>query len=469
MSEEKKKRFKMPSALVILFFLMLFVTILTYFVPAGEFGTLTLETGQEVADPNQFQFVDANPVGFIGFWAAFPKGMVEAATVIAFTLIISGALEVIKQTGVIDIAIYRLSQRFADNGIWVIPILMFVLGTIATFIGTEELSMVYIPIILPLMISLGFDNLTATAVVILSTHIVGVMSSMTNPFNVGVSHEIAGLPMFSGLWLRGVLFIVLFFICVIYTMRYARSIHTDVEKATQEAIRIGAIKEDEGKQEVNDKMTSKQIGVGLVSIALFAVILALVIIQGWGMIEMAGAFVLLGVVAGLIGGMGGDRIVDGFVNGAIGVMSGSILIGVATGISVIMQEAKILDTIVYYFGNFLQSLPLLLSALAIFIFIALFAFFVPSGSGKAVVTMPIISPLARMVGLNQQVSVLAYVLGDGVAKPFYPTSGTFMATLDVSKVKWQDWAKFYLPLMAILAIVSIIFIIFAQFINYGPF
>lgn len=469
MSDEKKKSFKMPSALVILFFLMLFVTILTYFVPAGEFGTLTLETGQEVADPNQFQFVDANPVGFIGFWAAFPKGMVEAATVIAFTLIISGALEVIKQTGVIDIAIYRLSQRFADNGIWVIPILMFVLGTIATFIGTEELSMVYIPIILPLMISLGFDNLTATAVVILSTHIVGVMSSMTNPFNVGVSHEIAGLPMFSGLWLRGVLFIVLFFICVIYTMRYAKSIHTDVEKATQEAIRIGAIKEDEGKQEVNDKMTSKQIGVGLVSIALFAGILALVIIQGWGMIEMAGAFVLLGVVAGLIGGMGGDQIVDGFVNGAIGVMSGSILIGVATGISVIMQEAKILDTIVYFFGNFLQSLPLLLSALAIFIFIALFAFFVPSGSGKAVVTMPIISPLARMVGLNQQVSVLAYVLGDGVAKPFYPTSGTFMATLDVSKVKWQDWAKFYLPLMAILAIVSIAFIIFAQFINYGPF
>ncbi|MCI7240767.1 MAG: hypothetical protein MR493_05460, partial [Aerococcus suis] len=153
---EKKKKFKMPSALVILFFLLLFVTVLTYIVPAGKFGTLTLETGQEVADPNQFNFVDQNPVGFLGFWSAFPKGMVDAATVIAFTLIISGSLEVIKKTGVIDIAIYNLSQRFANNGVWVIPILMFVLGAIATFIGTEELSMVYIPIILPLMISLGF-------------------------------------------------------------------------------------------------------------------------------------------------------------------------------------------------------------------------------------------------------------------------------------------------------------------------
>ncbi|MDD7758458.1 MAG: hypothetical protein PT939_03320 [Aerococcus suis] len=466
---EKKKKFKMPSALVILFFLLLFVTVLTYIVPAGKFGTLTLETGQEVADPNQFNFVDQNPVGFLGFWSAFPKGMVDAATVIAFTLIISGSLEVIKKTGVIDIAIYNLSQRFANNGVWVIPILMFVLGAIATFIGTEELSMVYIPIILPLMISLGFNNLTATAVVILSTHIVGVMSSMTNPFNVGVSHQITGLPMFSGVWLRGILFIVLFIICTIYTMRYAKSIQTDPEAATKEAVRIGALKESEANTDDTHEMSKQQKWVGIVAIVLFAVILALVIIQGWGMIEMAGAFVLLGTVAGLVGGMGGDDIVDGFVDGAIGVMSGSILIGVATGISVIMQEAKILDTIVYYFGNFLQNLPLMLSALAIFIFIALFAFFVPSGSGKAVVTMPIISPLARMVGLNQQVSVLGYVLGDGVAKPFYPTSGTFMATLDVSKVKWQDWAKFYIPLMIILAIVSIIFIIVAQLINYGPF
>ncbi|MCI7240869.1 MAG: hypothetical protein MR493_05980, partial [Aerococcus suis] len=239
--------------------------------------------------------------------------------------------------------------------------------------------------------------------------------------------------------------------------------------ATKEAVRIGALKESEANTDDTHEMSKQQKWVGIVAIVLFAVILALVIIQGWGMIEMAGAFVLLGTVAGLVGGMGGDDIVDGFVDGAIGVMSGSILIGVATGISVIMQEAKILDTIVYYFGNFLQNLPLMLSALAIFIFIALFAFFVPSGSGKAVVTMPIISPLARMVGLNQQVSVLGYVLGDGVAKPFYPTSGTFMATLDISKVKWQDWAKFYIPLMIILATVSIIFIIVAQLINYGPF
>ncbi|MGX7091964.1 YfcC family protein [Hutsoniella sourekii] len=467
---EKKKR-RMPNSLVVLFILLIVVAILTYIIPAGQFARMVLDSGQEVADPQNFKFVERQPTGFFDFWNAIPKGFVKGSAVIAFTLIIAGTVEVIKKTGLIDGMVARLSNRLAGNGIWVIPILMFFFALIAAFIGTPELSLVYLPIIMPLVLSLGFNAMTAVGIVLVSTTCIGFSSGFTNPFTVGISHQITGLPMFSGMGYRVLVFAVFYVISVVYLMRYAKKHQRDPQEVLAEARSRGIIEEHEGNFVPGQAVafTSRQKLIALYVVLAFVFMVYQVLVSGWGMTEMAGIFIMIGVLSGALGGMNSSQIIDAFIQGAVSVLSGCILIAVANGVSVLMDQAQILDTIVYYFGNGLQGLPVYLSAIAIFAFITLFNFPVPSGSGKAIVTMPIISPLARLVGLNQQVAVLAYMLGDGLTNILYPTSGFFMATIANAKVEYSDWVKFYTPLLTILVAVSVVLICLAQFIGYGPF
>ena len=472
MTKSRLRRFKMPNSLVVLFILLVVIAGLTYIIPAGEFATMTLPSGQEVANPEQFNYVPSNPTSFTDFWNAIPKGFTKSASVIAFTLIIAGTVEVLKKTGLIDGIVTNLSARFSDNGVLVIPILMFFFALIAAFIGTAELSLVYLPIIMPLILSLGFDKLTAAGVVLISTTCVGFSSGFTNPFTVGISHQIAGLPMFSGMGYRVLVFIVFYMISSLYLMRYAKKIQRDPEIVLKEAYQEGLLESEEQKIGQNSqavRLTGRQKLIGIVLILLFAYMIYNVLVNGWGMIEMAGLFVMIAVISALIDRMPTNDLIQAFMEGCSSVLSGAILIAVANGVSVLMNEAKILDTVVHQFGNLLQGLPVYLSALAIFLFITLFNFFVTSGSGKAIVAMPIISPLARMVGLNQQVAVLAYTLGDGLTNVFYPTSGYFMATIANAKIEWGDWAKFFLPLLGILFLASMALISIAQMIGYGPF
>lgn len=219
----------------------------------------------------------------------------------------------------------------------------------------------------------------------------------------------------------------------------------------------------------DEEFTTRHKVIGIVFIAVFAYMIFGVLKKGWGMIEMAGIFIGMGILAGVIGKMNSDEIVGAFVDGCKSVLAGGILIGVARGVSVIMNEAMIIDTIVYFFAQFLQALPSFLNAIGILIIQTIFNFFVPSGSGKALVTMPIISPLADIVVVNQQVAVLAFQFGDGLTNVFVPTSGYFMATLAIGKVEYTDWVKFYSKLLLILFILSMAFLVFAQAINYGPF
>ncbi|KAA9265395.1 YfcC family protein [Aerococcus loyolae] len=308
--------------------------------------------------------------------------------------------------------------------------------------------------------------------VLISTTCVGFSSGFTNPFTVGISHQIAGLPMFSGMGYRVLVFIVFYIISSLYLMRYAKKIQRDPEIVLKEAYQEGLLESEEQKIGQNSqavRLTGRQKLIGIVLILLFAYMIYNVLVNGWGMIEMAGLFVMIAVFSALIDRMPTNDLIQAFMEGCSSVLSGAILIAVANGVSVLMNEAKILDTVVHQFGNLLQGLPVYLSALAIFLFITLFNFFVTSGSGKAIVAMPIISPLARMVGLNQQVAVLAYTLGDGLTNVFYPTSGYFMATIANAKIEWGDWAKFFLPLLGILFLASMALISIAQMIGYGPF
>lgn len=227
-----KRKFKMPNALVILFILLVFMAALTYFVPAGEYTRVEGPNGRQMVDPTSFKFIESKPTNLLSFLSSIPKGFVESASVIAFTLIIAGAFEVIQRTGLLRIMVKKLSAKFSTNSEALIPVLMLVFGFIAAFVGTAELSMVYVPIILPLIISLGFNNMVAAAVPLVAT-VVGFTAAFTNPFTVGISHQITGLPMFSGMWLRAIVFVVYMIISCIYVTRYAKSIKTDSKTSIQ--------------------------------------------------------------------------------------------------------------------------------------------------------------------------------------------------------------------------------------------
>ncbi len=459
----------MPGGIVILFTLLIVMSLLTYVIPAGQYQRIESPTsGRMMVDPNSFTYIDKNPTSFLKFLIAIPRGFTESAAVIAFTFIIAGAIEVVKRTGLINTIVVRLSKKFENNASMVIPILMIVFSLLAAFVGTPELSMIYVPIIMPLLVSLGFNAITAVAIPLVGT-VIGFTAAFTNPFTVGIAHEIAQLPMFSGLWFRVIVYLILMPIGTIYIMRYANSIKTDSKLAIEKALTDGSLANDEIKYVDNTEFSNRQKVVGLFFVVILIIMIYGVLTMNWGMIEMAGIFVGLGVLAGIIGGMNAESISGAFVDGAKNVMAGGILIGVARGVSVIMNDAMILDTIVHFFASMLNSLPGSLNAIGIFIMQTAFNFLVPSGSGKALVTMPIISPLAEIVGLNQQVAVLAFQFGDGLTNILWPTSGFFMATLQIAKVEWTDWAKFYTKLLIILSLLCAVILVIAQAINLGPF
>lgn len=344
---------------------------------------------------------------------------------------------------------------------------MVVFSLIAAFAVTPELSMIYVPIILPLLLSLGFNPMTAVAIPLVGT-VIGFTAAFTNPFTVGIAHQISGLPMFSGMWYRVIVYIILVPIASWYIMRYAKSIQKDPKISMAEGREAGLI-QSESIIDEDLKFTGRQKLIALAFLATFSYMVYGVLQMQWGMIEMAGVFTGIGIIAGIIAGMGSDEIANSFVDGAKSVLAGGILIGVARGVSVIMTDAGIIDTVVFYLAQILEALPGYLNAIGIFLIQTVFNFLVPSGSGKALVTMPIISTLADLVGLNQQVAVLAFQFGDGLTNIFWPTSGYFMATLVIAKVEWADWVKFYTKLLLILSAICCVLLIVAQAINYGPF
>ena len=464
------KKIKMPGAVVILFILLVAMSLLSYIIPAGQFERVEAESGRMMVVADSFKFVDRNPISLLDFFASIPQGFVNSANVIVFNFIIAGSFSVLEKIGLINTMVEVLSKKYAKNANTLIAILMVVFGLIAAFVGTPELCMVYVPIILPLIVSLGYNPMVAVAVPLVGT-IVGFTSAFTNPFTVGISHQITGLPMFSGMWLRIIMFVVYIIVGCLYVINYAKKIKVEPEIAINNAKSLGLVSEDLTVKKDGEKvkLTRIQKIIGIFFILSFAYMIYGVLTKGWGMIEMAGIFLAIGIISGIIGRLGSSQIVDAFLKGMKSVLTGVVLIGVATAVSVILNKAMIMDTIVYYLSDGLRYLPASLTSIGTLFLITIFNFLVPSGSGKALALMPILSPIAEIIGVNQQVAVLAYQIGDGLTNVFWLTSGYFMATLEIGKIEYSEWVKFFSKLLRIMILMGLIFLLVAQAINYGPF
>jgi uncharacterized ion transporter superfamily protein YfcC len=461
---QEEPGFRMPHIYVILFIFTALAALATHFIPAGLYDRITLANGRTAIDPTTYRTVPSTPVGLEDFMMAVPRGLADASVVVFFTFIIGGMFMVIRRTGIIDVAVDKLTRRFAARSILILPVLMVTFAVVATLIGTQELALVYVPVILPLMIALRFDSITAAGVALLATT-AGFTSGVLNPINTGLGQTIAELPLYSGAGLRSLLFIALLGAAVLYTTRYALRVRNNPDAGLMADDAKEIEKRALYQSNVDTaamRFSSRQALAGLVALGFFAVMVWGVLTRGWFMMEMAGLFVLMGISVGLIAGLNTSKICEAFNEGFRDVLVGAMIVGLARAVAVMLEQGQVMDTLVNGLGDLVGSFPHTLSAVGMFLSQLGFNFVIPSGSGQALVTMPIMAPLSDLIGVTRQNSVLAYQLGDGLSNILYPTSGYFMATLALAGVSWDRWVRFFLPLFGIWVAIAAAFLIYAQ-------
>jgi len=463
-----KKKIKVPHTYVILFSVILIMAILTYIIPAGEYDRVKDDvSGKTVVVPTSFHAVDQNPIKFFDLFQSIPKGMKAASSIIFFIFIVGGAFQMITATGAIEAGIGKLAKVSQGRERILIPLFIAVFSVAGGTFGMAEEAIVFVPIGIALSRALGYDAITGTAMITLGAAC-GFTSGFMNPFTVGVAQKIAELPLFSGIGVRIVFLLIFLVITTIYIMRYAERVKKDPSTSFVRELEI------EEKDKVIDLSNLPQLkpyhNLVLATVVIgFAFIIWGVFKNGWYITEIGSAFLAMGIIGGFLGKLGPSRLAGEFVIGAKSIVFGALVVGIARGILVVMQDGMILDSIVYGLATAIQALPKSISVVGMYITQVIINFFIPSGSGQAAATMPIMKPLADIVGVTRQTAVVAYQFGDGFTNSIIPTSAALMGVLSVAKIPYEKWFRFLWPLMAIWLGVGAVLLVIVNAMNFGPF
>lgn len=463
---EHKRKLQVPHVYVLLIGIILLCSILTYIIPAGEYQMMLADNGKEVVDPSTFGYVANTPVNLMGFLSSIPRGMIEAAQIIFFIFIVGGSFSVLQDTGAIEAALGRLIKGMSGRETLVIPAVMIAFSLGGAVIGMAEETLPFIPIMVSLAVALGFDSLTGTAMVLCGAG-AGFAGAFMNPFTVGVAQGIADLPLFSGRGLRIALYLVMLSVTIFFVMRYASKVKKtprlsgmyDVDSARENKLDLSNLRTFGGREKL----------ILLVFVASIVLLIYGVVKWGWYMNEISALFLGMAIIVSLLARMGFNGFANSLGKGMSEIAAGALIVGFARGILVVLTDGQIIDTILHSASGFLGQLPSAITAIGMYVFQCLLNFIIPSGSGQAAVSIPIMAPLADLVGVTRQTACLAFQLGDGISNIFTPTSGYFMAGLALAKVPWTKWAKWFLPLLLVQYAIGAVFIIFAQLTHFGPF
>jgi uncharacterized ion transporter superfamily protein YfcC len=431
-------RFRFPHPLILLVLCVLVAAALTWLLPAGAYERRDDPVAaRRVVVAGTYHPVPPSPVGAFEALVAIPKGMSDAASVIFYVFLVGGAFAVVEHTGALGQLVNWLAARLAGQGIWVIPIVGFAFGWGGILIQMQEELIAFVPVLLLLSRRLGFNALTAVAMS-LGAAAVGAAFSPINPFQVGIAQKVAGLRLLSGWEFRSVVLAGAWLVWIGGTMRFARR--------SRVAPETGGLADTPGAS----AGWRQAVVLGIVLVTFASFVLG-VIGYGWDFEQLAALFFLMGVAAGLVGGLGVGGTAEGYVEGFRSMAFAGLLIGFARGIYIVLDEGHIVDTIVHGVFAPIASLPTTLSALGMMAVQALVHLPVPSTSGQAVLTMPLLVPLSDLIGLSRQVTVLAYQYGAGLCELVTPTNGALMAMLAASGVRYEEWLRFLLPVIGALA------------------
>jgi uncharacterized ion transporter superfamily protein YfcC len=435
------RRIRLPHPLALLVGCIVLAAALTWVLPAGAYDRREdPAAGRQVVVPGTYHAVPASPVGPFQTLVAIPKGMEDAASIIFYVFLVGGAFAVVERTGALARLVEWLARRLASRGIWAIPVVGFAFAWGGILIQMQEELIAFVPVLLLLVRRLGFNALTAVAMS-LGAAAVGASFSFINPFQVGIAQKVAELPSLSGWQFRSVALALAWVIWIGGTMRFARQSRSAPEAAA-ERDPVGEAGATAGWRQ------TLVLGIVMVTFVVFVIGVKQL---AWDFDQLSALFFLMGVAAGLVGGLGLGGTAEGYVEGFRSMAFAGLLIGFARAIFIVLDQGHVVDTVVHGLLSPIAGLPVTLSALGMMGFHALVHLPVSSTSGQAVLTMPLLVPLSDLIGLSRQVTVLAYQYGAGLCELATPTNGALMAMIAASGVRYEEWLRFALPVLAALA------------------
>lgn len=468
---------RFPHPLALMLGAVAIAALLTWVLPAGEFDREPhAETGREVVVSGSYHSVEGDRVGPFEALVALPRGMVEAAEVIFTVFLVGGAFTVVDRTGAFRAALERLVRALGTRELVIIPIACFAFGTGGALENMQEEFIALIPVLLLLTSRLGFTPTVAVAMS-LGAAAVGASFSPINPFQVGIAQKVADVPLLSGAAYRTAFLLLALAVWSWGTARFAR--RTRVAPALAAAGPAGSTSAANaaaeprsphatgpvavaGSDAVDEMpMTWRHTVILLLVLFAFAMYVFGVMRLEWGFNELSALFFIIGVLAGLIGKLGVEGTADAFVQGFREMAYAAILIGFARAIFVVLNDGRIIDTIVYGLFQPLQGLPRSAAAVGMMGVHTLIHVPVPSVSGQAVLTMPILAPLSDLLGFSRQIAILAYQYGAGLCELLTPTNGALMAVIAAAKLRYDEWLRFALPMWALLFGLGIVSVLVA--------
>ncbi|MFH1727541.1 MAG: TIGR00366 family protein [Pseudomonadota bacterium] len=459
------EKIKIPHTIALIFMFIAIVAALTWIIPAGQFDTMKNEAGRTIVVADSYHRIESNPQGIFAFLLAPIKGMVAVAEIIAFVFLVGGVFAIIYKTGAVTTFITRITKKLGKNEILIIPILMLLFSMGGAVFGMCEETLPFIILLIPFCFALGYDSIVAVTIAWVGSGL-GFSAAMINPFTVQVAQGIAELPPVSGWWYRTICWFVITTTGIIFTMLYARKIKKNPKASPVYESDLKLKKEHPEFDQEETKMTTSHYLV-LISFTLGMIMLVVGVMKwGWYIEEIAALFVAIGLVCGIVSRMGINKMAETFAEGAKDMVAAAIIIGFARAILVVASDGHIIDTILYYLSNLASGLPAIVSSWIMFIVQTFINFFVPSGSGQAALTIPIMAPLGDLIGVSRQVTVLAFQFGDGFTNMINPTHGVLLGCLLIAKIPWITWAKWILPLQLLLSLLAFIFLAIAVMIGF---
>lgn len=461
----KERRLALPDAYVILFIILLLAAIATYFIPAGSFERVT-EGDVTTVVPDSFEYAEESRTTVIDLFVSIQNGMIDSADLIFLVLIIGGAFAVVEYTGAIDALIMRTIDKTKNKEALLIIFvagLFSILGTLGVIVNAV---IAFIPIGIILARTMKLDAIVGVSIIYLGAY-AGFTTAFLDPLTTGMAQQIAEVPLFSGIAYRIVVYLAILIVTILYIIWYTRKVKNNPEKSI--------IAEDpfpKFDEKSMDDTPAKLTTIHKLTLLWLTLGIAFYVFGvfkfEWGLNEMAGMFILIAVGTAIIAKITPNKLVAEFFQGCKSLVYGALIIGMARSIVVVLEDGNVLDTIVHGMSIAMSPFTSATGAVVMFLANSLFNLIVSSGSGQAMIVMPIMTPLADMMEIPRQVAVQAYKLGDGFTNTVTPTSGVLMASLAVAGVPWTKWVKFMFPLLLIWTAIGIVSIVISIFINWGP-
>lgn len=453
---------RIPHTFTIVFSLIVLAAMLTWVVPAGEFLRHTVD-GREVVVSDSFHFVDRAPQTWQIFSALF-NGFVDKADIIIFILVVGGAFWIVNNSRAIDVGVmaflrhvnrlsrYKIIGKLGVDNI-IIAMVMLLFSLFGAIFGMSEETLAFVVVFVPLAITMGYDSIVGVCMCYVAAH-VGFAGAMLNPFTIGIAQGIAGIPLFSGLEYRVVCWLILTVLGIAFVLWYAHRVKRNPERSP--VYQLDDYWRNRSNSIEQQRLSTRQ---GLVLVLFFLTIVALVVgvlVWGWYITEISALFLAMGILAGILDRQSADDIAKLFLAGCKDILSAALVVGLASGIIVILKDGRVIDTLLYGLTRSLAQTGEVTSLGVMYIFQTLLNLVMPSGSAKAALTMPIMAQFADLIHVSRQTTVLAFQFGDGFTNMLTPTSGVLIGVLGIARIPYGTWLRWVWKFILALIVIGFI-------------